>query len=70
MSIVLIVMVVLVSGFALATLYEEFTPAIRQSGSEPRELTQTGDSSLSPQSVNWLALTALVFALLICFFWM
>lgn len=31
------------------------------------ELTQTGDSSLHPQSVNWLAGTALIAAVLICF---
>lgn len=29
-------------------------------------LTQTGDSSLSPQSVNWLGSLAFVAALLIC----
>ena len=70
MSIVVILMCALVSMFALATLYDEVTPVIRQNGSEPRELTQTGDSSLSPRSVNWLALPALVSALLICFVWM
>jgi hypothetical protein len=30
-------------------------------------LTQTGDSSLRPQSVNWLGGTALLAAVLICF---
>ncbi|MBC8002473.1 MAG: hypothetical protein H7X97_07780 [Opitutaceae bacterium] len=29
-------------------------------------LTQTGDSSLSPQSVNWLGALALIGAILIC----
>jgi hypothetical protein len=69
-QIVLIVMAALVSGFALATLYDEFMTVICQSRSGTRELTQTGDSSLRPRSVNWLALTALISALLICFVWM
>jgi protein-S-isoprenylcysteine O-methyltransferase Ste14 len=30
------------------------------------QLTQSGDSSLSPQSVNWLGATAFITALLIC----
>ena len=67
---VLAVMAALVAAFALATLYDEFMPAIRRRLLATRELTQTGDSSLSPRSVNWLALTALISALLICFLWM
>lgn len=58
-QIVLVVMAALVSGFALITLYGEFMPAVREYLTRTRELTQTGDSSLSPHSVNWLAGAAL-----------
>jgi hypothetical protein len=63
----LAVMIALVSGFALITLYGEFMPTLRESFGKSRELRQTGDSSLSPRSVNWLGLTAFGAALLICF---
>jgi len=61
-------MTALVSGFALITLYGEFMPAVREYFTKTRELTQTGDSSLSPRSVNWLAGAALGGATLIAVF--
>jgi hypothetical protein len=49
-----------VSGwFAAATVAHEM-------GFQLPALTRRGDSSLSPQSVNWLAVTALIGAVLIC----
>ena len=62
---VLATMVMLVSGFAVATLCDEYLPAIRKSLLGVRAFRQTGDSSLGPRSVNWLAAMALVGALLI-----
>ena len=66
-QIVLGVMAALVSWFALITLYGELMPALRESLGKTPELTQRGDSSLSPASVNLLGLTAFSAALLICF---
>jgi len=63
----LIVMCVLVLGFAGATLFSEFQPAIREFFHRQQSLRQSGDSSLSPNSVNWLAAAAFAGALLICF---
>lgn len=60
-------MAMLVSGFALMTLVGEFLPAWRESFGKAREFRQTGDSSLSPRSVNWLGLTAFGAAVTICF---
>lgn len=61
----LLIMAGLVSVFAIATLVGEFWPVVRNLiGRQP--LMQTGDSSLSPRSVNWLAATAFAGALLIC----
>lgn len=57
----------LVSAFAIATLYGEFSPVLREFKPPTRLLRQTGDSSLSPSSVNWLAATAFAGAVLICF---
>jgi hypothetical protein len=45
--------------FAAATL-------AREMGVQLPALRRTGDSSLSPRSVNWLAVTALIGAVLIC----
>jgi hypothetical protein len=56
----------LVSVFAVATLVAEFQPLVRDL-IRRQPLMQTGDSSLSPRSVNWLAATALAGALVICF---
>ena len=61
----LLIMTGLVSVFAVATLINEFQPIIRHLV-RSRPLTQTGDSSLSPRSVNWLAATAFAGALMIC----
>ncbi len=66
-NVLLAVMTVLVSATALAILYSEYQPALRELKSKLQPLTQTGDSSLSRKSVNWLAATALSAALVICF---
>lgn len=66
-NVLLTVMTVLVSATALAILFAEYQPALRELKSKAQPLTQTGDSSLSPRSVNWLAATAVSAALLICF---
>ena len=63
---VLLMMAVLVSAFAIATLLGEFQPVVRDL-MRRQPLMQTGDSSLSPNSVNWLAAAAFAGALLICF---
>ena len=47
-------------GFVFATL-------LREVKFEPAAWMQTGDSSLKPSSVNWLAGTALASVLFICF---
>ena len=60
-------MTILVSVVALAILCGEYLPALHNFRSKAQPLTQTGDSSLSPRSVNWLAATALGAALAICF---
>ena len=66
---VLVAMATLVSGFALQTLYSEFMPALRERFQRTLEWRQTGDSSLSPLSVNWLAASASAGAAAICFAW-
>lgn len=66
-NVLLTVMTVLVSATALAMLYSEYRPALREFRMKLWPLVQTGDSSLSHKSVNWLAATALSAALLICF---
>jgi len=62
----LLIMAGLVSVFAIATLVDEFQPMVRDLVRR-QPLMQTGDSSLSPRSVNWLAATAFAGALVICF---
>ena len=62
----LLIMIGLVSVFAIATLVDEYQPMIRDL-IHRQPLMQSGDSSLSPRSVNWLAATAFAGALLICF---
>ena len=59
-------MAALVSAFAIATLVAEFQPVVRDL-IRRQPLMQTGDSSLSPHSVNWLAAAAFAGALVICF---
>jgi hypothetical protein len=54
------VMAIVAVVFAFATLAREMDFPLRN-------LTQTGDSSISRRSVNWLAATALLSALFICF---
>jgi hypothetical protein len=66
-NVLLVVMTVLVSVTALAILFGEYQPALRELRAKLQPLTQTGDSSLSQGSVNWLAATALGAALFICF---
>ena len=66
-NVLLAVMTVLVSAAALAILYGEYRPVLREFRIKARPLVQSGDSSLSPRSVNWLAATALSAALFICF---
>ncbi len=66
-NVLLAVMTVLVLATALAILFGEYRPAWRELKTKLQPLTQTGDSSLSHKSVNWLAATALSAALLICF---
>jgi hypothetical protein len=63
----LLMMAVMVSMFAIAMLWHEFQPVARDLLRKQRPLMQTGDSSLSPNSVNWLAAAALAGAVLICF---
>jgi len=62
----LLVIAGLVSVFAIATLVNEFQPMMRDI-IRKQLLTQTGDSSLSPNSVNWLAAAAFAGAVVICF---
>ena len=62
----LLVMGGLVSVFAIATLVGEFQPMVRDL-IRKQPLMQTGESSLSPNSVNWLAAAAFAGAVLICF---
>jgi hypothetical protein len=57
-QVVLLIMATLVSGFAIVTLVAEFLPVIREAWSQTGRLTQSGDSSLSRSSINWLAATA------------
>jgi hypothetical protein len=66
-NILLAVMTVLVSATALAILYGEYKPVLRELKNKTQPLTQRGDSSLSRRSINWLAATALCGAFLICF---
>jgi hypothetical protein len=66
-NVLLAVMTVLVSATALAILYSEYQPTLRELKARLQPLTQTGDTSLSRRSVNWLAATALSAALVICF---
>lgn len=66
-NVMLAVMTVLVSAAGLAFLYGEFKPVLHELRTKSQPLTQTGDSSLSRTSVNWLAATALSVALFICF---
>jgi len=58
-----VLMGAVLSLFGIATLAHELNLKLPV-------LTQSGDSSLSPRSVNWLGLTAFIAALLICFVWM
>lgn len=55
-----------VSATALAILYGEYKPTLSDLRSRANHLRQTGDSSLSPKSVNWLAASAFGAAVLIC----
>ena len=55
-----VVMAFVACSFAFATMAHEFNLRLFAP-------TQTGDSSLSPSSVNWLGATALAGALFICF---
>jgi len=66
-KILLAAMVAVVSVFAIATLCRELLPSLRELANRTQQLTQTGDSSLSSRSMTWLAATAFVGALLICF---
>jgi hypothetical protein len=66
-DVLLVVMTVLVSATALAILGGEYQPVWRELKIKAQPLTQTGDSSLSRHSVNWLAATAFSAALFICF---
>ena len=66
-NVLLTVMTVLVSAAALGFLYGEYKPALHEFRTKAQPLMQTGDSSLSRKSVNWLAATALSAALFICF---
>ena len=63
----LAVMCGLVTFFAFATLVGEYGSALREYVALRLPLVQTGDSSLSPQSVNWAGGTAFAAALWICF---
>jgi len=63
-NVLLAVMSVAVSVTALAILCGEYQPAWRELRARAR-LTQTGDSSLGPRSVNWLAAAAFSAALVI-----
>jgi hypothetical protein len=63
---VLTAIALLVPVFALEMLYSEFMPVIREYMQKTGSLTQTGDSSLGPGSVNWLGATAFAGAFLIC----
>ena len=60
-------MVALVSVFAIATLCGELLPSLRGLANKTQQLTQTGDSTLGPRSMTWLAATAFAGALFICF---
>ena len=66
-NVLLAVMTVLVSATALAILFAEYQPALRELRTKVQPLTQKGDSSLGQRSVNWLAATAFGAALFICF---
>lgn len=66
-NVLLTVMTVLVSATALAILYSEYRPVLREFRMKSWPLVQTGDSSLSRRSVDWLAAMAFSAALLICF---
>jgi len=63
-NVLLVVMSAAVSVTAIAILHSEYQPALRELRAKA-QLTQTGDSSLSPQSVNWLAAVAVAAALVI-----
>lgn len=66
-KILLAAMVVMVSVFAIATLCGELLPSLRELANKTQQLTQTGDSTLGPRSMTWLAATAFGGALFICF---
>jgi hypothetical protein len=57
-----------IAFIVMATVTVLFAAAIlaREMGLPFPARTQTGDTTLSPQSVNWLAASALILAVLIC----
>jgi hypothetical protein len=66
-KILLAAMVAMVSVFAIATLCAELLPSLRELANKTQQLTQTGDSTLGPRSMTWLAATAFAGAVFICF---
>ena len=66
-NVLLVVIVAAVSVVAIAMVLGDFKPQIRRFLSVNREFLQTGDTSLSRRSVNWLAATAVSAALIIGF---
>ena len=66
-NVLLVVIVAAVSVVAIAMVLGDFKPQIRRFLSVNREFLQSGDTSLSPRSVNWLAATAVSAALIIGF---
>jgi len=62
-DLLLAAMVAAVLATAVSFLIGDLAPSARKI---QLELRQTGDSSLKPRSVNWLAAAALLLALLIC----
>jgi hypothetical protein len=66
-ELLLAVMTTAVWVTALGLLLEDYKLEFRRFFLEKRMQLQSGDSSLSPRSVNWLAAAALTAALIICF---
>lgn len=66
-NLLLIVMTLLVSGMASLFFLAELIPMVRDHARQPRAALVTGDSSLSPRSINWLAAVAFIGAVFICF---
>jgi hypothetical protein len=66
-ELLLAVMTTAVWVTALGLLLEDYKLEFRRFFLEKRMQLQSGDSSLSPRSVNWLAAAALTAAQIICF---